>query len=105
MTPNTPIHIDLDAQDDELLGVCWTKAFVRDQPCRFEPSGSGDHLSLAWNDGQMIWCATASDALMLRSFERSNGFDAMVLWDLAVAEQERPGDTFVVLSSRPWPHD
>lgn len=42
---------------------------------------------------------------MLRSFERSNGFDAMVLWDLAVAEQERPGYAFVVLSSRPWPRD
>lgn len=108
MRSTSPIHIDvqLDHQDAQLLGVNSARAFVRDQPCRFEPHGDGDHLSSAWEGGEMTWCATAADALLLRSYERSSGYEAMVLWDLAIAGIEpHPATAWVVLSARTWPYD
>lgn len=104
MNTNITIHLDLDEQDADLLGTCRSGVFVRDQPCRFEPHGVGDHLSLTWQEGTMTWCTSAVEALILRTYERANDFEAMVLWDLAMAETApHPADAWVVLSTRPFP--
>lgn len=104
MSTTTTLRLDLDERDIELLGTNGARAFVREQPCRFEPHGDGDPLSPSWEHGQMTWCATAADALILRAYERANGYEAMILWDLAVAETEAyPPDAWVVLSSRAFP--
>lgn len=104
MNETTIIRLELTEQDAQLLGTTGTKVFVRDQPCRFEAHGQGDHLSRTWEGGWMTWCTSAAEALLLRGYEIACGFDAMILWDLAMAETEPyPASAWVVLSTRPFP--
>lgn len=52
----------------------------------------------------MFLCRTASDALLLLAYERAQGFNALLLWDLADASQSQSQDhmSYVVMSSRKW---
>lgn len=59
-----------------------------------------------FDSGTMHWCATASDALMLRAYEEATGATAILLWDCATSTIRLPAggyhDAYVVLSSAGW---
>lgn len=99
MTTPILITLELSNHDANLLACNGSEVFVYDQPDRFEPFDDDDHLSLKWKDGQMLWCQTGVEALLLRSFERASGYEAMILSDLATCA---PDPDLTVLSTRPW---
>ena len=56
-----------------------------------------------WEAGTLYWCCTASDALLLRAFERASGFEAIYLFDEGWTFQDPNQDGHTVLSTRPLP--
>lgn len=88
---------------DRLVGMrCHN--FVPEQPDRFEPAEADNDPSAAeFSDGVLMWCHTASDAMLRLFYERSCGYKALGLHDVDLAlTLTHPGGTHVVLSSRSW---
>ena len=119
MSKMITLAIVLDRRMAESLSSCAFRNFVCDQPDRFEIMAIDGHENATddcldsltvrpFRDGTMMWCGPLSDALLLRAFEQSCGYDTAVLWDLAHARCPLPSggmaDAHVVLSTRPWPH-
>ena len=93
-------------------GLLWSQScenLLASQPNRFE------HLEIdvlpfghEFEGGTMFWCEMASDLLLLQAYERADGHNALILWDLAIAEKavandyKGPIDAYVLLSSREW---
>jgi len=113
------LAIVLDHRMAQCLGSCASCNFLHDQPDRFEVMTIDGHddvtcdvveplIATPLKGGTFTWCGTLGDALLLRAFEQSCGFQTALLWDLAAAEARLPAggyaDGDVVLSTRQFPH-
>lgn len=97
MLQTVPVTLHLTARDADLLGDNSAREFLLEQPGRFMAMETGDPSDARWRGGSMTWCATASEALLLRAYERSTGVEAMLLSDEGVIGFDPP---YVVLSTR-----
>lgn len=99
MPDKTILTIELDDRDAQMLyHTGFAGTLVRDQAERFEKLEL-DEDRATWKDGAVMWCSSAADALLLRAYERANGYRAEIDWDLAHGGD--PGLGWVVLSTRP----
>jgi hypothetical protein len=96
MTNAQELELNLKMTPDQALMLVTNSAlnFIPEQTERFEVLASTKNpLDPEFRDGIVFFCDTASDAVLLMSFENASGYDASVLWDLA-------GEDYAVLSSR-----
>lgn len=81
-------------------------SLLESQPSRFEHVEIGQvPFGSTFINGTMSWCSCAADSLLLLNYERANGFEALILWDLATStealENEREvNESYVIISSR-----
>lgn len=78
--------------------------FLQDSGAAYQPEQDGrfevttEHpLGERWLAGRAEWVDTTSDALLLLAARRSQGHDAVLLWDLA----ENPDPQWAVVSTLP----
>jgi len=103
------ITLTLSPAQAELLWSQSCENFLTSQSNRFEYL-ENDVLPFGpeFDVGTMFWCETASDLLLLQAYERADGHNALVLWDLAIAEKavadnyKGPIGAYVLLSGRKW---
>lgn len=98
--PTTTLSVAVTPDLAEHLWVMATANVSSEQPDRFyamEKSAEPNEAGVA--DGTMFWCDSASDALLLCSYERACGHVALQLRDL---ESGATAPHHVVLSSKPF---
>jgi hypothetical protein len=105
-TPEVPmtLAVRIDARRAQLL---WNNAspvagFPFDD--RFEVLDTDGvtyvHDARGWDDGIIMWCDGALEAMTLADYEMSNGFTTRLLWDLCCGPDWPSG--YAVLTSRPY---
>jgi len=94
----TTIAVTLTPELADKLSTVKTKCFFEEQSGRFDHAEMIDTpFEADFAQGTMFWCDTVSDALLLLMYERAEGFQALLLRDLATRVY-----TYVVMSSRAY---
>ncbi len=103
-SPTICLTLELSEQEADHLRTNTAAYFIDQQPDRFAGIDRADTDQLVderWRNGHMSWCETASDAMLLRAYERATGADAILVWDDVDLFGGCNG-SWVVLSSRPY---
>jgi hypothetical protein len=98
----TVVTFTISEAEANHLSVAEGSNFCYEDVDRFEVLGFRDPdknpLHPDFTDGTMFKCESITAALLLRDFERTSGFDANLLNDMAA----ELGDNLIVESTRPW---
>lgn len=102
------LSLTFDLEDSALLfhtGMPSSAFREEDQTGRFDNIGKNKAessmpelviASPSYDDGSILWCSTATDALLLKKIHLASGYEAVILWD---NYGENNSDVYVVLTS------